>query len=479
MNELPPAVPRINPLPFLVVDGVLLTVAAGIGWQASTPLGLAPLAAITVLVGLGAIAALYPFVANFNARQEEALQDRADQIAALARTVGASSEQISIAVASLPAISEQSALQLKAAEQLPAKLQSRLAEFQRQFNVHASEESAALRTQLDALRSAGTNQLGIAIDSLTHCTGELLRLEVLAAKHSRSLDASVVHLSRLADVLSQEIVTGYNHETTSAIATFKTAVAESSAAITAVANETQSAFKQALADVVTQLAAQASHYPALPAPVSATSQHALVVETTLLVTPPPLPLAPTPASALYTPATSSVGSSTGIRETGPVLNLPPAPLAPEPTPVVVQAVPDTKVVLAEMDKATKAAAASITSEAAPAIEVAAKPEIDAEAQTENPPSVESALTNDGYTRLIATAYLGIGHRLFIRGDGPGLRRDKGVPLQFIAIGKWRWENAELLFPATVMLYKNDLVACTSLGELTLEPGYQHQVNAVF
>jgi hypothetical protein len=94
-------------------------------------------------------------------------------------------------------------------------------------------------------------------------------------------------------------------------------------------------------------------------------------------------------------------------------------------------------------------------------------------------SAEPALTNDGYTRLIATAYIGIGNKLFIRGDGPGLRRDKGVPLQFISIGKWRWESAELLFPVKAKLYKNDQLECTALGEVTLEPGHHHEVNATF
>lgn len=89
------------------------------------------------------------------------------------------------------------------------------------------------------------------------------------------------------------------------------------------------------------------------------------------------------------------------------------------------------------------------------------------------------MSNDGFTRLIATAYIGIGNKLFIRGDGPGLRRDKGVPLQFISIGKWRWESAELLFPAKVRLYKNDQVECTTLGEFALDPGHHHEVNANF
>jgi hypothetical protein len=93
--------------------------------------------------------------------------------------------------------------------------------------------------------------------------------------------------------------------------------------------------------------------------------------------------------------------------------------------------------------------------------------------------VERVLSSDGATRLIVTAYIGIGNRLFIRGDGPGLDWDRGVPLQFISIGKWRWETAESTTPMSFKLYKNDDVDCPGLGALTLDPGYQQEVTAKF
>ncbi|HEY0943858.1 MAG TPA: hypothetical protein VGD81_01280 [Opitutaceae bacterium] len=93
--------------------------------------------------------------------------------------------------------------------------------------------------------------------------------------------------------------------------------------------------------------------------------------------------------------------------------------------------------------------------------------------------VKSALSTDGATRLIATAYIGIGNKLFLRGDGPGLSWDKGVPLQFVSIGKWRWETADAAAPITAKLYKNDQVECTGLGTVTLEPGHQSEVTANF
>ena len=69
--------------------------------------------------------------------------------------------------------------------------------------------------------------------------------------------------------------------------------------------------------------------------------------------------------------------------------------------------------------------------------------------------------------------------LFIRGEGPGLSRDKGVPLQFVSIGKWRWETNDAAAPIRFRILKNDTTECVGLGEQSLEPGYQAEFNATF
>jgi hypothetical protein len=92
---------------------------------------------------------------------------------------------------------------------------------------------------------------------------------------------------------------------------------------------------------------------------------------------------------------------------------------------------------------------------------------------------ERVLTSDGATRLVVTAYIGIGNRLFIRGEGPGLSWEKGVPLQFVSIGKWRWETSDATEPVSFKLYKNDSVECTALGAQNLDPGHQQELTASF
>ena len=90
-----------------------------------------------------------------------------------------------------------------------------------------------------------------------------------------------------------------------------------------------------------------------------------------------------------------------------------------------------------------------------------------------------SVSADGATRLLVTAYIGIGNRLFIRGEGPGLSWERGVPLQFVSIGKWRWESAEATAPVKFKVLKNDEVESANLGTGAIEAGQQQEVTASF
>jgi hypothetical protein len=59
------------------------------------------------------------------------------------------------------------------------------------------------------------------------------------------------------------------------------------------------------------------------------------------------------------------------------------------------------------------------------------------------------------TALIVNLMIGIGNKPFIRGTGPGLSQDKGVPMSFLGIGRWQWISPDPEAPATVEVWKND------------------------
>jgi hypothetical protein len=81
--------------------------------------------------------------------------------------------------------------------------------------------------------------------------------------------------------------------------------------------------------------------------------------------------------------------------------------------------------------------------------------------------------------LVARVLIGIGNKPYIRGDGPGLSHDRGVPMEFVEIGKWQWvAPADAPGPITVRILKNDEVPASG-GPILLAPGETVDVSPVF
>ena len=80
-----------------------------------------------------------------------------------------------------------------------------------------------------------------------------------------------------------------------------------------------------------------------------------------------------------------------------------------------------------------------------------------EQEEEEPAAVaapEPAAAGTG-TALIVNLMIGIGNKPFVRGTGPGLSQDKGIPMSFLGIGRWQWISPDPEAPATVEVWKND------------------------
>jgi hypothetical protein len=98
--------------------------------------------------------------------------------------------------------------------------------------------------------------------------------------------------------------------------------------------------------------------------------------------------------------------------------------------------------------------------------VAAEDQEDEEAETDeeaiaSEPATEEAapaaapvVTGEG-TALVINLMIGIGNKPFVRGSGPGLSADHGVPMNFLGIGRWQWVCPQPDAPATVEVWKND------------------------
>ncbi len=88
-------------------------------------------------------------------------------------------------------------------------------------------------------------------------------------------------------------------------------------------------------------------------------------------------------------------------------------------------------------------------------------------------------TKKSDSAVIASVFIGIGNKPFVRGSGAGLNWDKGIAMEFVEIGKWQWiPPAELKEPVELQLFRND-EDVDSTGKYTLEPGQQLDLSPVF
>ena len=454
--------PKLNPWPFIVGDVVLLGTAAVIASRSAGPLEGSALIVVACCVCVGAVLACIPFILSYTRQQDLALTERQHEIAALARTTAASAEQLGIATTGLNTIAENVARTLKHADQLPAKLQEKINAFKTQLNEVAVTENEALAQEVNTLRSSEIERFESAFAAVRKTAGELTQLDASIRRQLADFDQSLARVSSSSERAATDI----------------------NAAITSIRGETERALREALS----AFEARVASLPVAASPIAAGLEPAddgeklptigsaapLDVQRESATRSPsvaanPLRGANVAADAASAPPTSSsLPSRPPLPETNPPFPMPDIAPAADSTP----ATPRKRV--ARKTHATDDAQPSL------GLELADSPE-NTEYSQLSPDETErsSAVSADGVTRLLVTAYIGIGNKLFVRGDGPGLSWENGVPMQFVSIGKWRWDTDAATETVTLKLYKNDEVECTAIGAITLEPGHQQEVRASF
>ncbi len=414
---LPDQTPQLPKIPFLVGDAALLAAAWYIAGHARHPLAIEQTLAIVACVAGAALVGVIPFLTEYARRQDAALDDRQRELEALARTVASSGEQISIAAQGLQEIAAVAQKSLKESVEQPR----RPADFQRTDAVRAEKQKA-------------DKELGVVL------AAEADRLEAVAEQIAKGAadwgkaEAAFHKMVATFEQLPTRILAEENADALAAPAFVPAPVAE------------------AQKPERPKWASEPEPLPASPAAERPPEGGAAPADVTDFTA----PAAPKPPRKPRKPKAAAEPS-------GSVDAVPAAPLVEEPLAAPAVAADDAPAPPEPLlDEAPFAPEQTDFAQIAP--EEAAPP---------------PAVSSDGATRLLVTAYIGIGNRLFIRGDGPGLSWDKGVPLQFVSIGKWRWETSEALSPIRFRLYKNDEIECISLGESTLVPSRQVELSATF
>jgi hypothetical protein len=509
--------PKLPTWLFIVADLALLGTAFFIASQSARPLSDRAMIAIVICVVFGTIVAFVPLVARFERQKNEALDERQRALEALARTVASSAEQISIAASGLHEIVEIAQKNLRQAEQLPHKLQEKIAEFQAQLSAAEDAEKEELERELLSLRTTESERLESVSQRIAKSSAEWARLETATQQHLTATTDALAKLSLgTAAAIGKAQVAAEQALGQARIEAART-VGEASGQGTRAIDTAKTA---ALAEFDAKLAAALDRFAgALTEKIAGAEKSVPRSDPT----PSPTPeSAPTPAATNAAAATDEAASVTAKRprkprheesavEPAPADSAPAAststaaaPTLAEPPPVPAEKIAEITPVAPHTSDPFKDHLANGSAVAVePAPETATitestrpprkrgpvkKPETPAEpglgldidqAPAASAAMAESVLTSDGATRLLVTAYIGIGNRLFLRGEGPGLSWEKGVPLQFVSIGKWRWETNDASAPVRFKLYKNDELECSVLGAQTLDPGRQQEVTAAF
>jgi hypothetical protein len=425
--NLPSDTPKLPKLIFLFGDAALIVTAWFISHASPRPLTGMTLLAISLCVIAGVVIGAFPFIADYSRRQEEALDDRQRSLHSLSVTVAASAEQIAIAATGLQGLAAAAQDNLEKSERISVQIQEKM-------------------TELQALLASGKKDDG---DAAT-------RLESVVKKINSSVAALESAAAKKDDVEAAAKLESAARKISSSVSALEAAVAKAAEAARAIPTAPM----------------PAPEVPPVPAsrivkikPAAAPSESPFdSPERTVESAPAPAVEAPIPP----VPAPDPVPEAAPSAEAAPVAVPSPAPeAAPAPAPAPRKRSP------------RKPAAVP-----APDLVLEPTPSPDAELPLASPAPYdtappEPAVSADGATRLIVTAYIGIGNRLFIRGDGPGLTWEKGVPLSFVSIGKWRWETNDATTAVTFRIYKNDETECVALGEQSLAPGAQQDLTASF
>ncbi|MBI2813621.1 MAG: hypothetical protein HYX71_05010 [Opitutae bacterium] len=408
--NLDPA-PRLPKWIFLVIDLGLLLTAFIIVYFAKNPYAPVPLISAVSCIGLAAIIGLVPFLVDYAADSAEYVQQERARIADQVQRLNAAGESLARAAAQIKAVEEAVHKTAHAAENLPYRMQEKLAEFNQQLASAEDEEKERLSEELATLRQSEGERLTALADKIGKTLAELTALDASTRK-------------------------------------------QLAAAQDAAAGKFESRLSAAVAALETKLAT-------ISIPVAA-----------------PTPAPAEPAEAKAPPSVGLAKEDAPVVESVTVMGAP-APAAEEPKPKKPRAPrkPKPEDTLAAMSEPMPG-----DPPAAEASGESAQPDTPARGESsepaEAPAPAEASVSADGATRLLVTAYIGIGNKLYIRGDGPGLSWDKGVPMKFVSIGKWGWATDEATGPVACKLYKNDETAALS-GDVFLEPGQHVEVTALF
>ncbi len=427
--------PRLPKLPFIIGDIVLVATALIVGKLTDHFISSEIVVIVACCVAAGAALLVAPFIADYTAQIRESVRHAREKLEQQAKHTNTVTENLGRTVAQIKAIEEAVHKSARDAETLPYRIKEKLSEFNEALVEKEEAERESLEDELNKLRATNAAQLQATADKVQKLTADWATLERASRNQLAAAQDAASHFGRQAHEMASQL-------------------------------EAQFAELDRLWRTLTAAGA------ALPTPAQA-------------------------EPAIATPAPKLAAMELPTSDVGPETKLPLSDITNLTEPLEQQKLCASRKPSSEEPPASENKKIALDPEPSsqpttPKAEVAVSLSAPTPELTTAPPSAapdkaladpksvgsKAVSSSDGTTRLLVTAYIGIGNKLFIRGDGLGLSWNKGAPMQFVSIGKWGWATHEANGPFRVRLYKNDKLASLG-GEIILVPGHQTAVTALF
>ena len=160
--------PRLNKIPFLIGDLLLLLVAGWIVYQGPLPLGVWQTGLVAACAALGAWLAVTPFLVEFRAAAKLAEAGELTSAVAQLKNLQQIGEQIAAATAQWQTVQEKSGQAVTAADDITKRIAAEAKAFSEFLQKANDNEKNILRTEADKLRRGEAEWLQIIVRMLDH-----------------------------------------------------------------------------------------------------------------------------------------------------------------------------------------------------------------------------------------------------------------------------------------------------------------------
>lgn len=436
MSTRPASPPPVTRWKFVL--GALVFVALGVTWLlfGADPLDAVGMLVLLLCLAVSATLCLAPYLIEYDARLRLAEAHARDHAESQVRRLTQVSDQLMNAVSRSQSTEEQAGQALGTLEELAERLAGQAEEIAQQLARVQERDSAALKAEVERLARERDERLAALEQRIDTANGQISELQLASRKAASSL-------ARTLDDLRDQLGAIAARLDAARAAPGGRAPAERVAATPEIQTP------DSPADASPEERTAEPHRPRPQAEPDGPGARAMD------------PGSPTATAEAGASGASSVASRNDV------------PVASSRT-----GTPSREAATAA--PAAKPRARRSHDSAAPA-RVSARPETLDLPLVEVKESHPKPRRNDpgaGTSTLVATAYIGIGNKLYVRGEGPGLSWERGVPMQFLAIGKWGWTSPDTTAPITCRIYRNDDTPMLD-DNIVIEPGARAEVTPRF